>query len=208
MRQAMTILASLLLLSIPPVCIAQDGRENDSRIIWIGLANGLEVESVMASELRELIRKYDVEPWVLTRTILIDRGQIPHSHPILTIHTRHVGEELALLSTFVHEQLHWIEEKPRLEDFQAAMSEFENIFPEVPSSTDGGARDAESTYRHLLVCDMELQVMTTLVGQASARQTLAQNTHYDWIYDKVLNDQRVREVVLRHGFNVSQGIST
>ncbi|MFO7286064.1 MAG: hypothetical protein C0P79_004355 [Gammaproteobacteria bacterium] len=48
--------------------------------------------------------------------------------------------------------------------------------------------------------------MTPLVGAKAARETLESFTHYDWIYDKVLNDPRVREVALRHGFDVSKGI--
>jgi len=86
------------------------------------------------------------------------------------------------------------------------VAEMEALFPEVPSPAEGGARDAESTYRHLPVCDLEYQAMTPLVGAKAARETLESFTHYDWIYDKVLNDPRVREVALRHGFDVSKGI--
>lgn len=92
------------------------------------------------------------------------------------------------------------------QDFLAAMQDFEGLFPVVPSSANGGARDEQSTYRHLLVCDMELQALTTLVGQTAARETLAQMTNYEWIYDKVLNDPRIREVTLSHGFDVSNGV--
>lgn len=194
------------MLSTPVATGAQDVQDTNSHVLWIGLANGLESEAIMASELRKLMRTHDVEPWILTRKVLVDKEQTPHSHPVLTIHTRHIGEELELLSTFIHEQLHWLEKEPWLEDFRAAMADFEELFPVVSSSTDGGPRDEQSTYRHLLVCDMELQALTTLVGRTAARETLAQNTHYEWIYDKVLNDRRVREVALRHGFNVSEGI--
>ena len=206
MRHVMTSLILALLLSVPTVISAQDVQDANSRIIWVGLANGSEREATMATELRHLIRTHDVEPWTLTRNILIDEKQIPHSHPVLTIHTRHIGEELVLLSTFIHEQLHWLEAEPWLEDFEAAMTDFEGLFPVVPSFADGGARDEQSTYRHLLVCDMELQALTTLVGEAAARGTLAGMTHYAWVYDKVLNDPRIREVSLAHGFNVSHGV--
>ena len=194
------------LLALVAVAQGQERAAGDSRVAWIGLANGSEAEAVMASELRALMRKYDLEPWILTRRVLIDENQIPHSHPILTVHTRHIGEELELLSTFVHEQLHWLEEEPWLADFLGAMTEFEALFPDVPSRDAGGARDAQSTYRHLLVCDMEYQAMTALVGEMAARGTLEGMTHYEWIYEKVLNDPRVREVALRHGFVVSRGI--
>jgi hypothetical protein len=206
MHQAITMLVSVLLLVTPLVIGASDEQETDGRVIWIGLANGSEAETIMAKELRDLIRTHDIEPWVLTNKIFIDERQIPHSHPVLTIHTRHIGAEQELLSAFMHEQLHWLEEEPWLGNFRAAMRDFENLFPEVPSSADGGARDKHSTYRHLLVCDMELQVMTALIGQTPAREILAKMTHYEWIYEQVLNDPRVREVALTHGFDVSQGI--
>jgi hypothetical protein len=190
-------------------CAAANGQPKpppDSTVIWIGLEHGSEDEALMASELRGVLRKYDVTPWILSERILIDADQLPHSHPILTIHTRHIGDELALLATFLHEQLHWLEQEPWIGRFQAAMQEFETMFPDVPSSTAGGAVDDASTYRHLLVCDLEYQAMTALVGEATARETLAEFSHYSWIYDRVLNDPNVREVALRHGFDVMRGV--
>ena len=184
---------------------AQERPGDESPVIWIGLQNGSEREARMAADLRAVFRKYDLAPWVLTQNILIDESQIPHSHPILTIHTRYIDDELRLLSTLVHEQLHWLEEPPWLGRFRAAMQDYEGLFPVVPDSDEGGARDAESTYRHLLVCDLEFQAMSALVGESTARETLASFSHYSWIYDRVLTDSRVREVALRHGFNVSDG---
>ncbi len=206
MRRATAKFVFVLLYLVPAFASAQDIQDTQTQVLWIGLANGSEAEVTMASELRNLMRTHDVDPWILTRKVLIDEKQIPHSHPVLTIHTRHVGRELGLLSMFVHEQLHWLEDEPWVVDFQAAMADFEKIYPTVPSSADGGARDKQSTYRHLLVCDMELQALTTLVDQAVARKTLAKITHYEWVYDKVLNDPRVREIALRHGFNVARGV--
>lgn len=206
MRHAIAIITLLFLLAAPVVGNAQGVQDSNSPVIWIGLANGLEAEAVMASELRNLLREHDVEPWIITRKILIDKEQIPHSHPVLTIHTRHIGEEIKLLATFVHEQLHWLEDDPWLENFQTAMKRLEELFPVVPSSKEGGARDRQSTYRHLLVCDMELQALTTLIGEKAARDTLAQTTYYKWIYDRVLRDPRIREISLELGFNVAEGI--
>jgi hypothetical protein len=202
---SMALTTAICLLALVNITEAQEGIDTNPYVVWIGLANDTEVEATMAAELRALMRKYHVDPWLLTRTVLIDEDQIPHSHPVLTIHTRHIGQELELLSTFVHEQLHWLEEEPWLGDFEAAMAEFEELFPEVPSSVEGGARDARSTYRHLLVCDLEYQAITALVGEALARRTLSSVTHYEWIYEQVLNDTRVREVALRHRFDVSEG---
>lgn len=195
-----TMLTSLL------TALASAVHGQDPPELRIELEHGSEAERSTAQAVRALVAEYDVRPWILTRDILIDETSIPHSHPVLTIHTRHVDDGPHLLATFVHEQLHWLEEGPWLSDFRTAMAAYEELFPDVPSSDQGGARDRTSTYRHLLVCDMEYQAMTTLVGNARARETLARITHYEWIYDRVLNDPRVREVAVRHGFDVRDGV--
>ena len=168
--------------------------------IEIELAHGSQAEEATRDALLRLVGEHDVSAWLYTHRVIIDQTAIPHSHPVLTLHTRHLGEDEHLLSTFVHEQFHWLEEGETLGRFRAAMREFEEMFPEVPSSREGGARDDESTYRHLLVCDLELQAMTRLIGEDAARKVMASWTHYEWIYDTVLTDPRVREVVTRHGF--------
>lgn len=204
--RTVTKATALCLAFLATVAGAQERAGAGPNVIWIGLGNGSAAEAVIASELRAALRSLDLEPWIRTRSVLIDQNQLPHSHPVLTIHTRSIGDERGLVATFVHEQLHWLEVEPWLSAFRSAMEDYEALYPEVPAAANGGARDTRSTYRHLLVCDMEYQVVTALFGEESARETLAAYTHYEWIYEKVLNDSRVREIALRHGFDVSKGI--
>ena len=198
---------AVCLLALHAYAQGPNGVAENSDVLWIGLANGTEAEADTAAALRTLMRRYDLEPWILTRTVLIDAKQIPDSDPILTIDTVPVDKEPELLSTFLHEELHWLEKPPWGPDFRAAMKDYEAVFPDVPSGNEGGARDRESTYRHLLVCDLEFQAMKALVGEAVARRTLSGITHYEWIYDKVLNDGRVHEVAVRHGLDASKGVA-
>ena len=58
---------------------------------------------------------------------------------------------------------------------------------------------------HLIVCDLELQAMTQLIGEERARTLLAGTSFYQWIYGKVLNDPRVREVTREWGFSSPTG---
>lgn len=200
-RQWMTTMATTCLLLFPSNA---EARQSGVRI---DLERGSEAEARMADELRALLEEYDLEPWILTRDVRIDERAIPHSHPVLTLHTRHIGDESMLLAVFLHEQLHWLEEQPWTAPWQETMEALQRLFPEVPPATGGGARDDESTYRHLLVCDLEYQALSTMVGPDRARETLARITHYEWIYERVLNDPRIREVALRNGFDVSRGAS-
>ena len=84
------------------------------------------------------------------------------------------------------------------------MVAFEEIWPEAPGGPPERARDRESTYRHLVVCDLEFQAMSELVGKEAARAIMESNTHYTWIYATVVNDPRVREVNTQHGMVVSR----
>ena len=167
----------------------------------IELEHDSERERSTEAQLRRLLEEYDISRWILTSEILIDERSIPHSHPVLTLHARHLGDDLHLLATFVHEQFHWFE-VDRKAHTEAAMEELREVFPEVPVGDGQGARDTYSTYLHLIVCDMEFQAMTELVGEEQARAVLAGITHYRWIYRQVLEDPTVRRIITRHGFVV------
>lgn len=58
-------------------------------------------------QLERLLDQYDLSPWRFTGVVEIEQGVIPHSHPVLTLSTRHVNDDLLLLATYVHEQSHW-----------------------------------------------------------------------------------------------------
>ena len=189
------LVVTALAVSAPPfgsLAMAQD--------LEITFEHNSAAERATADQLRATLQKFDVAKWVLTRRINVDERAIPHSHPVLTLHTRHNGDEHGLLATFLHEQFHWLEEGNV--HFRSAMDAFAKAYPDAPSRGPEGARDLQSTYRHLLVCDLELQAMTILVGADRARAVLASNTHYTWIYDRVLRDSKVREIVREFGFIV------
>jgi len=167
----------------------------------IQTASGTEREIAAKAQLERLLRAHDVTPWVTTREILIDEADpIPHSHPVLTLNANSLGDDLAQLATFLHEQFHW-HSGPGREAWLAVNAEFRELFPDAPLDfKTGGARNADSTISHLVICDLEFQAMTALVGESEARRVLEGWTHYSWIYDQVLNNPKVRETNARHGW--------
>jgi len=193
-------------VALAGMAVAGGGTAGDAQesLLQVELADRTEREAVVAGELRELTTRFDLRPWILTPRIRIEEGVIPHSHPILTLSTGSLGRPDELLATFVHEQLHWVEDR-HPESWAQAISEYRRLYPDVPSSDEGGARDEESTYRHLLVCDMELQAVAALLGEERAREIFQGYRHYRWIYDRVLEDPEVRAVALRFGFDASAG---
>jgi hypothetical protein len=186
---------TLLIMSLVPGAVV---AQRDSLKLDITFERDSDRERATAEQLRRTVQDYDVGAWVYTRRIHIDERSIPHSHPVLTVHTRHLGDEHGLLATFLHEQFHWLEDGNV--HFGEAMSAFAEAYPDAPAGGPEGARDLESTYRHLLVCDLEFQAMTKLVGEPRAREILGASPHYTWIYDRVLHDPGVREIVTANGF--------
>lgn len=183
-------LASLTMLMIAAVWPAQELR--------IDTANGTELEQRGVAQLRRILESWDLGRWTFTDRVTIESFVIPHSHPVLTLNTEHVDEDELQLATFVHENFHWfvMQDQSALAD---AIAEFRAMFPDAPGREGGGARDQDSTYLHLVVCDLEYQAVKILFGEAQARSIIESWDHYPWVYERVLGDPRIHEVNARHG---------
>ncbi|HEX3232473.1 MAG TPA: hypothetical protein VHQ95_26065, partial [Pyrinomonadaceae bacterium] len=132
------ILLTFIILLFGITSFAQDKIE-------ISLKNSTPQESQTRDQLQRLVKTYDLSMWIFTRSVLIDEKAIPHSHPILTLNTRHLKDDDLLLSTFVHEQLHWfLVQKDK--ETKEATKDLRALFPKVPVSLPEGAADEESTY--------------------------------------------------------------
>jgi hypothetical protein len=146
-------------------------------------------ELATKAQLERLESQYNLTPWTFTHEVVIDAHAIPHSHPVLTLHTRHLQQDDELLSTYVHEQLHWyFSAHPT--DTEAAEQDLMKLYPDVPVGYPEGGEDRNSTYLHLLVCWSEEQADLSLLGKdrtAAVMQFWA-GDHYRWIYRTVLQD--------------------
>jgi len=125
---------------------------------------------------------------------------IPHSHPVLTLNSRHLDDDDAQLASLLHEQFHWLAETVPAQQ-SAAIAELRRVSPEVPVGP-GGPRNEYSSYLHLVICDLEYQALEALLGDANARQ-LGNWSHYPWVYQQVLQNPTIRRVNAAHGLTVS-----
>jgi hypothetical protein len=159
-------------------------------------------EQQTKQQLLRLLSAYDVSDWIFTQKIIIESGfnVIPHSHPVLTLSTRHLKDDELLLSTFVHEQLHWfLVQNPK--ETEEAYKEIRSLFPKVPVGFPEGARNEESTYKHIIVCYLEYQAVKALLGELKAKQVMGfwATDHYTWIYKTVLEREReIGSLVRKH----------
>ena len=161
--------------------------------IDISLAHGSKAEVQTKEQLHRLLGVYDLSKWIFTRSIIIDEKAIPHSHPTLTLHTRHSKDDDLLLSTFVHEQLHWFVSQ-RIKELESAMEGLRVLFPKTHVGSPEGSNDERDNYIHLIVIYLEYRADRELLGELKARQVMDfwATDHYTWIYKTVLG--RTREI--------------
>jgi hypothetical protein len=153
----------------------------------ITLKHGTAAEAQTREQVQRLLAASNLSPWIYTKAIVVDEQAIPFSHPVLTLHTRHLKDDDLLVSTFVHEQLHWFL-AGRQQDTEQAITDLRKVFQNVPVGGTAGARDEQSTYLHLLVCYLEQQADRQIVGELRAKQVMDfwSGDHYTWVYQTVI----------------------
>ncbi|MEQ8179363.1 MAG: hypothetical protein RIA10_13615 [Amphiplicatus sp.] len=192
---AFVIAAALAAPAFPSQALAK----KPALTISIAQERKLEEEKLARKELEALLAKYDVERWLFTRDVVVESGALPHSHPVLTVNTASLGDEVTTLGEFLHEQMHWYGTENR-EAFTAAIEDLKAAYPDAPLAPPEGARDAYSTYLHLIVCTLEFDILTALFGEDKARENMAGRRYYRWIYRQILEDDApIRTVMEKHG---------
>lgn len=170
----------------------------------IELAHDSTNEQLAKAQLERLLTEYDLSRWIFTRKVRIEQGTRPHSHPILTLNTRYITNDRLSLAGFVHEQLHWfVAAKGR--DASKAIADAARRYPNAPESlSDGGAGSRSSTTLHLVVCQLEFESLRALLGADAARAILQEQIKegtsglgYQWIYQRVLDDQQDLSALVR-----------
>jgi hypothetical protein len=173
------------------------------QFLAIRTAHNSAAELDTRSQLEHLISLHDLSHWTFTHQVVIDQQAIPHSHPVLTLHTRHLKQDDELLSTYLHEQLHWYL-AAHAEATEAARHDLMKLYPTVPSGYPEGAQDTDSTYLHLMVCYLEQQADLEVLGEqrTAAVMRFWADDHYKWVYRTVLKDgPQIEAVLKRHGLD-------
>lgn len=183
------------------VLSAPDLQAAEAPVVSITTAHQSDREKRTAAQLERLLKTHDASAWAFTRTVVIDETEIPHSHPVLTLHARHLKDDELLLSTYLHEQLHWfLSERPK--PMQAAVADLRRAYPRIPVGFPQGSGDEAGNYEHLLVTYLEYQADQILLGALKAQQVMQfwSTDHYTWIYRNLLrDDSKIRAIVEKHG---------
>lgn len=187
----------MVIIALATASLVRAAPEMEMEIV---LAYGTTAEQQTKVQLQKLLARHDLSKWVFTRKINIEKGQIPHSDPVLTLNTRHLDRSDLLLSTFLHEQLHWFL-AGKEEASAAAVAELRRMYPVIPLGFPQGSGDEQGNYEHLIVTFLEYQADKEVLGPAQAKKVMAfwATDHYTWVYKKMLADEaRIRAVLQKH----------
>jgi hypothetical protein len=163
-----------------------------------------------AERVRDLLaalrRRHDLARYEYTRIVRIVPGGETFARPVLTLGNRFATSEDLLLSTYLHEQMHWYLwylGTPERDMVAPFMDELVRRYPHAPVDVpNGGARGYESTYEHLVVNWLELAATSEFIGRerALALARAQRLRSYGWLYDVVVNDwEELGELYKRHG---------
>jgi hypothetical protein len=171
--------------------------------VTIDLAHSSEREQRTKQTLERLIATYDLKKFTFTRRVAIEERAVNHAFPVLTLNARFASAPDELLTSYVHEQLHW-HLRDRLPQQQAAIEDLRRMYPGAPVGLPEGAENAYSTYGHLITCYLEILAARELLGVERASTAIANKGNYTWIYATVLRDEKkIAAVVDRHGLRVN-----
>src|SRR5438876_6185329 len=96
--------------------------------LHIQLARHTPREMQTAQTLKQVLSSYDLKNYTFTREVVIEERAMNHAFPMLTLNARFADSPDELLSSFVHEQLHWY-----LRDHDAqqkvAIAELRQMYP-------------------------------------------------------------------------------
>jgi hypothetical protein len=160
--------------------------------------NGLPAEEQRKQQMERLASQYDLGKYTITRDIIIERGAINHSSPVLTLNLRFLDNDDLALSAYAHEQGHWyLMERHRPENPQL-FEDLRRTFPNLDYRVPNGDGELRSSYFHIAVCMLEWQAMEELVGTERARKVIEwkQKDHYTAIYALLLNHREQVESVM------------
>lgn len=153
-------------------------------------------EKHVKRRLEKLFDSFDLEKYLYTKGIQIQDSIIPHSHPVLTLNTA-FRDDVHLLSTFLHEQMHWYTLSKHKEVGQVAHTIIKT-YTNVPVNLPEGGGSEQSTYLHILVNYLEFHALSQVIGyeKAKSHMEFMCTQHYTWVYKTILEDEKELETLL------------
>ena len=139
--------------------------------------------------LQALRRRHDLSRFEYTRVVRIVPGGDTFSHPVLTLGNRFADNEDLLLSTYLHEQMHWYLwhlGTPEQDMVAPFFDELVRRYPDAPIELPDGARNYDATYRTSSSTGSRWRRPSEFIGRERALAVADAQRSYRWIYRTVV----------------------
>jgi hypothetical protein len=162
----------------------------DDLVVRLDLTSAQRSAERVRDMLLRLRKHFDLAPFEYCRKVRIAPIEIPFSHPEITLNTW-VNDELALLASYLHEQMHWYVtwfSHFHAEQWRRILTNLRNRYPQVPTTGPEGARDEYSTYLHLIVNWLEVDATTRFFDREPVIAHVRALPYYRRIYRTATDD--------------------
>jgi hypothetical protein len=129
--------------------------------------HGLPMEEERKQHMERLAKQGDLSKYSITRDMVIERGAMNHSSPVLTPNLGFLNNDDLALSGYVHEQGYGHRPHKR-----ALFEGLPPAFPKLDDERPEGDSEVRSSCFHIAVCMLEWQTMKELVGMEHARKVI------------------------------------
>jgi hypothetical protein len=164
--------------------------DRDDFVVRLDLTSAQRAAERVRELLLRLRKEFDLAPFEYCRTVRIAPLEIPFSHPEITLGTW-ADDELALLASYLHEQMHWYTSwysHVRTGQWGDIFVDLHRRYPQVPARGPDGASDEDSTYLHLVVNWLEIEVTGRFFDRERVISHAGALPYYRWIYRTVIDD--------------------
>jgi hypothetical protein len=121
----------------------------DSPKLNIRTKNHLPAEEERKQQMDRLAGQYDLSKYTITRDVIIERGAINHSSPVLTLNLRFLDNDDLALSAYVHEPGHWYLMERHRPGNRQLFEDLQRSFPNLDYRVPGGDGELQSSYSTL-----------------------------------------------------------
>lgn len=139
-----------------------------------------------ANEAKDLLQtlrtKYDLARYEFTRAVRIAPFEEPHSHPVLTIVPAIDRDEQMFIATYVKQQVKRYLLDHRSLQVDQALERLAGQYPHHPAPDQPWSEGLSDLHFDLIVCLLELNVISDLFGDDIARKRVEATGGRRWCY--------------------------
>lgn len=164
--------------------------DSDDFVVRLDLSSAQRSAERVRDLLFRLRKDFDLAPFEYCRNVRIAPLEIPFSHPEITLNSW-TNDKLALLASYLHEQMHWYVtwfSHAHADAWRDIFARLRECYPQVPARGPDGALDEYSTYLHLVVNWLEIEATGRFFDRERVSAHVRALPYYRWIYRTVTDD--------------------